>query len=315
MSIFLQGQGVELKISSGDKTKDANIFNCQGISINYQHSRSEITYLGNYSAEDKKQIINYTPINLAFSYLNSESKIIEENIGLLNPSGCFININKSNNINDYSSRDYKILMRPTNSQNYAGQINLYSGFLGQYTISASVGNPIASSVSFECLDMQSVPNSDTQSGISTNNLLSTESIVLTGINFSGLGVSGLKINSLSLNLSTQWNNILKIGQKFPEKTLIGTNGVIQINGILNTIQDSQKLSEIDNGTFYSGDISLKLRSKCSENDVLSILIKKPYIESRNINITPGNYSAVSIEMNVKPTIKPSEWNKSNIIFS
>lgn len=315
MSIFFQGQGTEFKISSGDKSKDINIYNCQGISANYQLNRQENTLVGNFAPEDEKQIINYTPIQVAFSYLNSESKLIEENLGLLNPSGCCINLNKSNNPNDYSSRDYKILFRPSNSQNYAGQINLYSGYLGQYNLSASIGNPISSSVSIECSDMESITNNFTQSGLSQHQIISTENTIITGINFSGFGISGFQINNFSIGLTVQWNNVFKIGQKFPEKTIIDTKGEIQINGVLNNIAEAQKLSTLNYNSFYNGNINLKLKTKCSENEILDILIKKPYIESRNINIQAGNFSTVSFVLNTKPTIKPSESQKSNIIFS
>lgn len=315
MSIFFQGQGTEFKISSGNKTNDFTIPNCQGISVNYQLNRQENTYVGNFSPEDEKQIINYTPIQVAFSYLNSESKLLEENLGLLNPSGCFININKSNNINDYSSRDYKILFRPANSQNYAGQINLTSGYLGQYNISASVGSPVSSSVSLECLDIESISNNTIQSGLNQHQIVSTENTTITGINFSGFGVSGLQINNFSIGLTIQWNNVFKIGQKFPEKTIIDTKGEIQINGVLNNITEAQKLSTLNYNSFYNGNINLKLKTKCLETEILDILIKKPYIESRNINIQAGNFTTVSLNLSTKPTIKPSEFGKSNIIFS
>lgn len=306
-------QGTELRISSGNKSIDYTLSNIQSVGIVNQYQRQEVTYLGKYASEQNKPIVNYTPINLSYSYYKSDN-LIEEQLGLLNPSGCFINLVANNNVNDYSTRDYKILYRPNNSQNYAGQINLYSGVLSNYSLNATVGTPISCSVTTECLDIDSIENKTVQSGINAKNIISSEGFILTGINFSGFGISGFQINSVSLSLSVQRNNSFEIGKRFPSKTIVDTNASIQINGLLNNITSIERLSDINNDMPYSGNLVISINDNCSNTNISNILIKNPYIVSRNISNQVGNFANVGLEFYVKPTIRSEEYLESNVIF-
>lgn len=307
-------QGAELRISSGNKSLDIICDNIQSTNISYQNNRQETIYLGNYNPELNKPIINFTPIQLSFSYLKTNNNLIEENLGLLNLSGCFINLVSNNNINDYSSRDYKLLFRPPNTQNYNGQINLYSGYLSQYNLSANVGNPLACAVTIEALDIESLANNSGQIQITGKQIISPESTLITGINFSGLGISGLQIQSFSLNLSIQRNNSFVLGQKFPQKTIVQTNGQIQINGFLNNISQLAKLSTINQNS-PENNIILNLKNNCSTEIFSTITIQKPYLDSKQISNQVGNFANVSLNFLVKPTIRPMEWSGENIIIS
>ncbi len=307
-------QGAELRISSGNKSLDIICDNIQSTNISYQNNRQETIYLGNYNPELNKPIINFTPIQLSFSYLKTNNNLIEENLGLLNLSGCFINLVSNNNINDYSSRDYKLLFRPPNTQNYNGQINLYSGYLSQYNLSANVGNPLACAVTIEALDIESLANNSGQIQITGKQIISPESTLITGINFSGLGISGLQIQSFSLNLSIQRNNSFVLGQKFPQKTIVQTNGQIQINGFLNNISQLAKLSTINQNS-PENNIVLNLKNNCSTGNFSTITIQKPYLDSKQISNQVGNFANVSLNFLVKPTIRPMEWSGENIIIS
>lgn len=306
-------QGSELQIASGI----SGFFSCekiQSLNISLQNNRQETTYLGNFNSEQKKPIINYTPVQLSFSYIKPVSNQIEENLGLLNPSGCFINLIANNNINNYSSRDYKILFRPPNKQIYNGQINLYSGYLSQYSLSANVGAPITCSVNAECLDTQSFFNNSGQSTIQNSRIAIPEGLTITGINFSGMGISGLQIQNFSLNLTIQRNNSFQIGKKFPEKTIVQTNGNIQIGGFLNNITEINKLSEIDSGSPID-DIYINIKDSCSNSGIMSILVRKPYLESKQISNQVGNLANTSLNFSVKPTIKLNEISGENLIFN
>ncbi len=307
-------QGSELRFSSGDKSDDIICNNVQSISLNYSNQRLQTTYLGNYNSESKKPIINYTPIQLGFSYLKSDNNEIEKNLGLFNASGCCINLVDSNNPDCYGTRNYKSLYRPANSKNYAGQINLYSGAINQYTLNATIGSPISCSVSTEFLDMESVNNNSTQVSIPDNLILGGENISITGINFSGFGISGLQIQNISLNIGIQRTSSFKIGLKFPERVITDTSSQLQINGFLNNISELSKLSTI-NQENPENDIYLKIKNSCSDSDILNILIRKPTLDSQKISNQVGNLANVSLDFSVRPTIKPSEISGSNIIFS
>lgn len=307
-------QGAELRISSGNKSLDIICDNIQSTNISYQNNRQETTYLGNYNPELNKPIINFTPVQLSFSYLKTNNNLIEENLGLLNPSGCFINLVANNNLNDYSSRDYKLLFRPPNTQNYNGQINLYSGYLSQYNLAANIGNPLTCAVTIEALDIESLANNSGQIQITGKQIISPESTLITGINFSGFGISGLQIQSFSLNLSIQRNNSFVLGQKFPQKTIVQTNGQIQINGFLNNISQLAKLSTINQNS-PENNIILNLKNNCSTEIFSTITIQKPYLDSKQISNQVGNFANVSLNFLVKPTIRPMEWSGENIIIS
>ena len=307
-------QGAELRISSGNKSLDIICDNIQNTNISYQNNRQETTYLGNYNPELNKPIINFTPIQLSFSYLKTNNNLIEENLGLLNSSGCFINLVSNNNINDYSSRDYKLLFRPPNTQNYNGQINLYSGYLSQYNLAANVGNPLTCAVTIEALDIESLNNTSGQVQITGKQIISPESTLITGINFSGFGISGFQIQSFSLNLTVQRNNSFILGQKFPQKTIVQTNGQIQINGFLNNISQLSKLSNIDQSS-PENNIVLNLKHNCSTGNFSTVIIQKPYLDSKQISNQVGNFANLSLNFLVKPTIRPMEWSGENIIIS
>lgn len=312
MSNLLQGS--ELLILSGSGLNNINCDNIQSVSLSFQNNRQETTYLGNYNPEESKQIINYSPTQISFSYFKADNNKIEENLGLLNPSGCFINLVSYNNVNDYSSRNYKILFRPPNTQTYNGQINLYSGCLTQYNISANIGSPVSCSVTSECLDTESFLNNSGQSGINDAKIVIPEGVQLTGINFSGFGISGLQIQSIGLSLSIQRNNSFVLGQKFPERTIVQTNGRLEINGFLNNITQLNKLSTIDQSS-PSNNIYLSLLDSCSNSGILNILIQKPYLDSKQITNQVGNFANVSLSFSIHPTIKPSEISGENVIFS
>lgn len=305
-------QGSELQIFSGNNGYHS-CENIQSLNISFQNNRQETIYLGNFNAESKKPIINYTPIQLSFSYIKPITNEIEKNLGLLNPSGCFINLIANNNINDYSSRDYKILFRPPNKQIYNGQINIYSGYLNQYNLSANVGAPITCSVNIDVLDMQSCANNSGQSIIPNSQIISPENVIITGINFSGMGISGLQIQNFSLNLNIQRNNSFQINKKFPEKAIIQTNCTLQIGGFLNNITEINRLSEIDQGNPIN-DIYINFKNNCSNSGIMNILIRKPYLESKQISNQVGNLANVSLNFLVKPTIKLNEISGENIIF-
>jgi len=307
-------QGVELRFSSGNKSNDITIATAQNIDINYQHNRQEVTYLGNYCSETNKPIINYTPIQLSFGFIKNDNNLIEENIGLFNPSGCCINLVESNNQNNYSSRDFKLIARSPNSQNYSNQINLYSGYLTSYSLTAGLGTPIVNSISFECLDMESISNISGQQNISDSIIISPENFHITGMNFSGFGVSGLQIQNFGMNLTIQRSNVFKIGQKFPEKSIVNTSAQIQLNGFINNLSTINRLSTINNNIPYSGNLNIGIKRTCSETDILDILIQKPYVDSVSISNRVGDLANFSISMSVKPTIRPSESGLSNIIF-
>lgn len=307
-------QGAELRISSGNKSLDIICDNIQSTNISYQNNRQETTYLGNYNPELNKPIINFTPVQLSFSYLKTNNNLIEENLGLLNPSGCFINLVANNNLNDYSSRDYKLLFRPPNTQNYNGQINLYSGYLSQYNLAANIGNPLTCAVTIEALDIESLANNSGQIQITSKQIISPESTLITGINFSGFGISGLQIQSFSLNLSIQRNNSFVLGQKFPQKTIVQTNGQIQINGFLNNISQLAKLSTINQNS-PENNIVLNLKNNCENGIFSTIIIQKPYLDSKQISNQVGNFANVSLNFLTKPTIKPMEYSGENIIIS
>ena len=79
-------QGAELRISSGNKSLDIICDNIQSTNISYQNNRQETTYLGNYNPELNKPIINFTPVQLSFSYLKMNEASL--NYLSLGPKGC-----------------------------------------------------------------------------------------------------------------------------------------------------------------------------------------------------------------------------------
>lgn len=306
-------QGAELRIKYDDDSY-ATVPNCQNLTISYQNNRNTINYIGNCLPERDRQIINYSPIQLNFNYFNNQGKETEFGLGLMNESGICINLIEKNSEELYAVRDFDLMMRPSNSDSYAGRIGLISGVINQYTLNMAVGQPMSSSISIECLDIENYADNNPQGYIPNYGLVPTNKMGIGGINFYGLGLVDFQIQECAISLNINRNHTMRLGQKFPERNISNCSATVTIKGFISNLSDIQKLSEINTNTTSDEVFTIQITKECDNSGILFIDIRNPFLESKSISNQVGNFANVSLVFSVSVPINVDELDYSNLIF-
>lgn len=269
----------------------------QSIGMGFQIPRTTVPVMGRFKPLDQRPVVNFTAIPISIDFIKGD-KSFETNLGLVNPTGVGYILGQADplSISSYGARNFQVKMAPNNSNNYAGQINISSGVMTSFSLGGSVGDPVKGSVSFECLHWDQVENTGVRNIPAYGaNLIKSENMTLTGIDFSGLGITNLVVQSFRLDVSMGRTATIRLGEKYPERRITEMNATLAIQGFLEGINTAiTGLSKYDCGNPTDTDISISLSPSCSAEAATVITMKKPYLESQQFGAQVGNYTSVDI---------------------
>lgn len=308
----------EIKMSSGAAGSTTQfIERVQTVGVNYSPPRISVSNLGRFKPLTNRPVVNYTPVSISVDAIKS-SKEIEINWGLLNSTGVgMVFANPSNNIAGFGCRNFEVLIVQPTSNVYQGQINVSSGCLSSYSVSASVGEPARVSFSAEGLDLSMAEVSTTRM---VNNYETTivkpENVSVSGIDFSGFGITGLSLQNFNLSLSIGRQSLFQLGTRFPNRPVTEINASLSVNGFLEGISYFSGLRAYDCGNPYTGTLYFTLVPSCSGglNGTTYILVN-PTLDSFSLGASVGSFTSVDLSFSAPISIVSGEAiNGSNLII-
>lgn len=312
--------GLEASISSGAAgVLNQNIDRLQSVTIGYNIPRAKISTLGRFKTLDTQPVINYTPVSFSANYIKSDNSI-ESNIGFVNPTGIgivFANTDATQ-IAGFGARNLVALVSPAQGNNFYGQMNVYSGAITSFSVSATINEPVKASFGGEGLDYNFTPNNAGRSVPEyTSQLIRSQDITLSGIDFSGFGFSGLTIQTFDLAINLGRQAAFQMGNRFPKRIPTEIAATLSIKGFFEGINNSfSGLSIYDCGTPYTGTMYFTLVPSCSANIPTTYAVVNPFIDSNSISAAIGNFVEVDFQFSIPISINSGEAaTGSNLIIT
>jgi hypothetical protein len=308
----------EIKMSSGAAgTNYQFVERVQSISFNYAPPRTAISHLGRYKALNQRPVVNYTPVSLSVEAIKS-SKEIETNFGLINNTGVGIVFGgNSNSVDGFGCRNFEILIAQPNASIYQNGVNIYSGCLTSYSVSASVGEPARTSFAVEGLDMVISGNNSLRNSTDyESRIIKPEDVIISGIEFSGFGVTGVVVQSLNLGLNLGRQSLFKLGTKFPDRPVTEINATVSINGFIEGLSYLSGLSSFDCGNTYTGSFFFTLSPSCysgTNPNATTYVIVNPTLDSFNLGASVGSFVSVDLSFSAPISINSGEGGSNLII--
>ncbi len=302
-------QGTQSAMSSGNQLGVyAMIDRCQDVRIDYTIPRSPTFVLGRFKPLPDQPVINYTPVSMNCTYIKGD-KNVETCLGILNPTGLAVLIGNGVSVTDWGARTYPVYIAPVSSPNYYGEYDVVSGVLRSFALQGNINEAVKGSFAVEGLDLQQVANNSAK--ITPNysgNLIRSQDVIITGIDFSGLGFSGLFIQSFSFQTSFTYASHFRMGSQFPVRHMTAGTATLQISafmeGVTNTITS---LNQYACGQYISGQYVFTLQPSCAGNQPpTTITLQNPYLDSQSIGSQVGNFIQVNLAFSVPLTIVPFE---------
>lgn len=301
-NIFFQGATVN--VSSGTSIGVyAPIDRVQSVQFSYNIPRTDIRTLGRFKPLPDRPVINYTPVSMSVSYIKGD-KNVETCLGLLNSTGLAILIGNGTQVTDWGLRTYPVYLSPVTLLNNVGEFDVVSGALRSFSLAGAVNEPVRGSFSVDALDLwQTVNNNAKTTPNYSGQVIRSQDIVYTGIDFTGLGYSGLIIQSFSFGASFDYASHIKLGTQFPVKRMINGNATLQleayIDGTTNTVAT---LNQYQCGSYITGTYVFTLQPSCVGNQTpTTITMQNPYIETQTVGVQVGNFIQVSLGFSVPLT--------------
>ncbi len=311
-------QGAEIAMSSGVVNDTyALIQRVSNISTTYQIPRTAQRVIGRMLPLNQQPVLNYTPVNLSVNFTEG-NKDVERNLGILNPTGILTQIGQNTEVTNWGARSFKLYNVPNQGTTYAGQWNVITGILKSYSLAGSVGGVVDGSFSIEALDMQQVANG----GVRTipnysGQVVKSENMQITGINFTGLGYSGLTIQSFNFQTNINHAATFRIGTQYPERRITDGVATLQIVGYMEgTTNTIDSLNTYANGNSLTGTFVLSLTPSCSTEPATVITMVSPYLDSQTLGTQIGSYTTVTLGFSIPLTTVPSETTLgSNVMLT
>lgn len=297
-------QGIEIAMSSGNLNGVfAKIDRVQDIKVDYQIPRVQTRVLGRFKPLNDQPVINYTPAALSINYTMG-NKDVPRNLGILNSTGIATLIGNGTQVIDWGCRSFQLYNSPVNSTQYAGEWDATSGVLKAFTLAGAVSEAVKGAFSVECLDFQQVANNTSKNvPVYSGQLVKSENIIITGIDFTGLGFSGLIIQSFNFQTSFNYASTFRMGTKYPERRMTDGVATLQISAFMEgTTNTVTGLSQYDCGTFITGQYVLSLQPSCVPEPPLTITLLNPYLDSQSLGSQVGNYVSVDLSFSIPLTV-------------
>lgn len=308
MATTLFFQGAEVAVSSGvTNGVFALIQRVQSIDVSFQFPRTEQRVLGRFKPLNERPVVNYTPVNLSVNYTEG-NKDVERNLGFLNSTGVLIQMGQNTEVTNWGARSFQIYNAPVNSPAYAGQWNVVSGVVKSFSLAGSVGGVVEGSFNVEALDLQQVANNTARTVPNySGQVIKSENISITGINFTGLGYSGLTIQSFNFGININYASTFRIGTKYPERRITDASATLQIVGFMEGVTNTVTgLNVYDCGTFITGTYVFSMTPSCSSEPPTLITLTNPYLERQSVGTQVGNYTSIDLGFSCPLTVVPME---------
>ena len=290
----------------------------RNININYSVPGAKVYTEGRFNPLQNQPVINYTPVAIQIEHYRSYNEL-ETNLGLVNPTGIgtVFAAADTNQIFGYGARNFQMLIAPTNSANYAGQLNLYTGVLTQYSVQANVGEAAVTSITCEGYDMQIVPNNNVRNVPNYNTeIVIPENVSISGIAFSGFGITGINLQSFDLGIAFGRQQVFTLGNKFPtSRPITSINATMRLQGFLEGLAGNfTGLAVYDCGAPYTGSIYITLMPSCSANPGTTYIISNPFIRNFQLGAQIGQFNSVEFGLDLPISIQPTLETGSNLII-
>lgn len=309
MATTLFFQGAEIAMSSGVANETyARIQRVQNIDVNYQIPRTETRVLGRFKPLNERYVLNYTPVNLSVNYTEG-NKDVERNLGLLNTTGVLVQIGQNTEVSNWGARSFQIYNAPINATNYAGQWNVLSGVVKSFSLAGSVGGVVDGSFVVEGTDLQQVAyNAARTVPTYSGQVIKSENVTITGINFTGLGFSGLTVQSFNFNININHAATFRMGTRLPERRITDGTATLDLVGFMEGVTNTVTgLSIYDGGTPITGTYVLSLQPSCAGNEPPTVItLVQPYLKRQSLGTQIGNYTTVNLGFSIPLTCVAAE---------
>lgn len=286
----------------------APIDRVQSVRVDYQIPRNNLQVLGRFKYLPDRSVINYTPVTMSVDYIKGD-KNVETCLGILNSTGLATLIGNGTRVDDWGARTYPCYLAPVSSPTNVGEYDVVSGVLKSFQLQGSINEPVRGSFSVEGLDLQQVPNNAPK--VTPNysgNLIRSQDVVLTGMDFTGLGFSGLIIQSFGFAASFGYASDFQLGRKYPVRRMIQANSSLSISAYIDgTTNTVPTLGQYDCGTYISGTYVFTLQPSCAGNQAPTVItMQNPYLESQSLGVQVGSFISVQLQFSLPLTIVPFE---------
>ena len=280
----------------------------QDVRFDFTLPRADVKVLGRFVPLTNRPIINYTPVSLTVNYIKGD-KNVETCLGILNSTGIATLIGNGTQVTDYGARNYQVLISPVSTNTNMGEFDVVTGNLKSFSLAGTINEPVRGSFSIEGLDLQQVANNNYNTIPSySGQVIRSQDVTITGINFSGLGYSGLEIQSFTFSTSFDYSNNFILGNQFPVRRMINGMATLQIDGYINgTTNTVQTLNQYQAGQFITGQYVFSLQPSCVGNQTpTTITLTNPYLTSQSFGVQVSNFIEVQLAFSCPLTIVPYE---------
>jgi hypothetical protein len=285
------------------------------VSLGYSIQRRDTEVLGKSRPLENRNIDNFIPVKYSFDYIKND-KDIESSLGLLNTTGAAYRFSRSNSIIGQGCRNILISPIDKTTNLYDNQLQISSGILQNYSLSASVGQAATVSIAGEGLSLSiNSGNSVVSQSTLQNNTIKAEKTFVTGIAFSGFGITGMNIQDLSIGITYTHQPILKMGYRYPEYQLVNAKATVSINGYIEGIIPTFNTAILNNGLPEVGSFYLTLQPACSNAPATTYIIRNPYLDSFNLGLSVGSYISTQLSFSIPlPFTEQECLTGSNLII-
>lgn len=280
----------------------------QNVTFDFTLPRTAIKVLGRYMPLPDMPVINYTPVTMTVNYIKGD-KNVETCLGILNNTGMATLIGNGTQITDWGARTYPVYLSPVSLTTNVGEFDVVTGNLKSFSLAGSVNEPVRGSFSVEGLDLQQVSNGNPRTTPNySGQLIRSQDVTVTGIDFTGLGYSGLVIQSFSFASSFSYSNNFRLGNQYPIRRMIEGTATLQlsayIEGVTNTVTS---LNQYQCGQAITGQYVFTLQPSCVGNQLpTTITMQNPYLNSQSFGAQVGNFIEVQLSFSCPLTIVPYE---------
>jgi hypothetical protein len=305
-----QLQSLEVQMSSGSAgAAFTTIQRVQNVSVGANLERTTTKVLGRFKPLTERPINNFVPIQYNVSFVKV-TREVEDALGFINTTGVgMVYGGNGNTIDGYGCRNLSFLVSPLQTNNYVGQINVYSGCVSSYRVSASVGEPAQASFGGEGLEWTNTLNNGGRSTTQLTNysLITPENVSISGIDVSGFGISGITAQSFELNLSIARQSAFRLGQRLPvNRVVTDINASLSFRGFFEGIEVFTGFGQFNCGQPYTGTMYFTLSPGCGSYTGTTYAIRNPYLDSLQIGAQVGNFTTVDMQFSVPISINSGE---------
>lgn len=302
-------QSLELRMSSGAAgTTLQTVERVQNVSVGVNLNRTDVKVLGRFKSLNDRPAVTFSPPQFNVSYIKS-SREVEQNLGILNTTGVGVAFADTDGLTvaGYGARNFQLIVSPAQSNNYYGQINILSGVVNSFSVSASVNEPARASFAGEALEWTNTANNNAKTAQNyATELVIPENVRISGIDISGYGLSGITIQSFDLGINFSRQSAFQLGSRFPRRLISDLNASVSLRGFFEGITEFTGLAQYSCGQPYTGTFYVTLQPACSSTAGTTYVIKNPTLDSIQLGSQVGSFTSVDLGFSVPLSVNAQE---------